>query len=711
MKTFSASFFPASNLSPHAQQWRAEVERRVGRLENQDASGQTRRALAQWSPAIGAINNMEDRIQDLTTLSAAANAKADDAVTWHDVAPVSPGEGVENPDIPINQNATWYVCELSEAGGVDKDRVKEVWQWNAPGTPGGGDTGRWIQQKWGTDALGEGAVDYKNLAAAAKGDLEAAKALTGRFDALAASYEETKADLAQAKADLANVVAGAKDVIISDTEPTGADRKPGNLWVSTAGGKTALYVFDGDQNAWVAVEGEEAAQAAAAAAEAQHKALEALTKAQAVEDLATAAKLAAERAQKSADGKNTIFYQSIKPTLNGRVEGDLWYDTDDNYKMYRYSAFADDFIEAGVAASDLTGPVTGATATGIWNQALDSGAPQAKPINGQMIAPGSITTPHVQALDAGVITSGFIGADRIAARSITAAQIAAGTITSQSGVIGSLDAGDIKTGTISADRISVSTLKGKKIEGGTISGGIVSGASVRGVDIIGSNIRGNTISGGVIDGTSVRGVDVIGSTIRGNTITGGLIMGSSIATTENGQGDRVVINSSNGVAVWRGNRLYAQMHPSIPNALKLNNPRTSALTEVSSIIFGATFQQVGGFRTPENNGILYYSWVVPAPASGRAAIIATIHYETGAQAPNQHQRMMAKNKNSDAIFDTGLMRNDMGWSSDACVFNGVADGMPTSGNMVIWTMVGMWSNNQPFIRYSSNFASILVIPC
>lgn len=349
---YSASIFPASNLSPQAQEWRAAVERRVSLLEERGASSaaETRRVMGRFGAAIGSIDGMESRVEDLAALSQAANAMADDAVSWHEAPPVSPGPGVENPDVPVNQNATWYVCELSPGGGVDRDRVKEVWRWSPPGVDDDAD-GKWVQQRWGTDTLGEGAVDYKHLAAAAKGDLEAAKALKGRVDTLAASYEETKSDLEKAKKDLANVVAGAKDVIISDTEPTGADRKPGNLWVSTAGGVTKLYVFDGDQNAWVAVKGDDAAAAAQAAAEAQKKAKEALDKAQAVEDMATAAKLAAERAQKSADGKNRVFYQPDKPSLNGRNDGDLWFDTDDGYKMYVYNAAAQDFVNCTPKAS------------------------------------------------------------------------------------------------------------------------------------------------------------------------------------------------------------------------------------------------------------------------------------------------------------------------------------------------------------------------
>ena len=352
MASFSASVFPASNLAPQAQEWRAAVERRVSILEERDTSRDARRIMARWGATLGAASTLDEKLDDLATLAGAASAKSDDALSWHDVPPVSPGPGVESPDIPVNPNATWYVCELSPGGvGVDKDRVKEVWQWNPPGSPSGGQLGKWVQQRWGTDTLGEGAVDYKNLAAAARGDLEAAKALKGRVDTLAASYEQTKADLEQAKKDVAKAVAGAKAVIISDTEPAGADRKPGNLWVSTAGGTTRLYVFDGNKDAWVLVEGDNAAQAAAAAAEAQKKAKEALDKAQSAQDMATAAKLAAQRAQASADGKNTIFYQPDKPSLNGRIEGDLWFDTDDGYKMYVYSSAAQDFVNSTPTAS------------------------------------------------------------------------------------------------------------------------------------------------------------------------------------------------------------------------------------------------------------------------------------------------------------------------------------------------------------------------
>ena len=43
-------------------------------------------------------------------------------------------------------------------------------------------------------------------------------------------------------------------------------------------------------------------------------------------------------AQASADGKNTIYRQASEPTGGTYVTGDVWFDTDDDNKIYRYQA-------------------------------------------------------------------------------------------------------------------------------------------------------------------------------------------------------------------------------------------------------------------------------------------------------------------------------------------------------------------------------------
>ena len=51
-------------------------------------------------------------------------------------------------------------------------------------------------------------------------------------------------------------------------------------------------------------------------------------------DEAEEAKQTAENAQQSANGKNTVFRQSTEPSTEGRVEGDLWFKTDEGNKMF-----------------------------------------------------------------------------------------------------------------------------------------------------------------------------------------------------------------------------------------------------------------------------------------------------------------------------------------------------------------------------------------
>ncbi|MDD2625935.1 MAG: phage tail protein [Candidatus Methanomethylophilus sp.] len=81
----------------------------------------------------------------------------------------------------------------------------------------------------------------------------------------------------------------------------------GDLWVDTNDGNK-LYRWSG--SAWVEVQDAGIAQA--------------------IGDAATA--------QSTADGKIVTFYQTTAPTAEG--EGDLWFDTDDNNKCYRWSGSA-----------------------------------------------------------------------------------------------------------------------------------------------------------------------------------------------------------------------------------------------------------------------------------------------------------------------------------------------------------------------------------
>jgi hypothetical protein len=90
------------------------------------------------------------------------------------------------------------------------------------------------------------------------------------------------------------------------SQPTGADT--GDMWVDTDNGNKAYY-YNG--TSWVGIQDSDIADALADAA----------------------------NAQSTADGKITAFYQTTQPT-SGMSEGDMWYDTDDDNHPYYYTGSA-----------------------------------------------------------------------------------------------------------------------------------------------------------------------------------------------------------------------------------------------------------------------------------------------------------------------------------------------------------------------------------
>ena len=165
-----------------------------------------------------------------------------------------------------------------------------------------------------------------------------------------------------------------------------------------------------------------------------------------IQDTAIAAAAnAAIAAQNTADGKNKVYRQTTQPTGGAYTEGDLWFDTDDNNKIYRYTS-------------------------GAWT-GLQLGGNGLANINANSITTGSIDASviTVSNINAGNISAGYISADRIAANSISVDSLQAGTLRSGTIYTGSIAASQITAGTITA-AISISSP--------TINGGSVSGATI-----------------------------------------------------------------------------------------------------------------------------------------------------------------------------------------------------------------------------------------
>ena len=203
--------------------------------------------------------------------------------------------------------------------------------------------------------------------------------------------------------------AGGADTAFTPTAP--ANPVVGDLWFDSSDSVT-LKRWSG--SAWVSMRDLGIAAAAAGAA---------------------AADAAAVAAQTTADGKNKVYRDPTEPSGGTYTDGDLWFDTDDNNKVYRRTGSA-------------------------WTAVV---------LGGNAIAN----------IDAGSITAGTIAAGRISTSSLTSANIDAARITA--GVISSdrITSASIAAGVITADKITAGTLTGVTVNAtvGNI-GGFVIGPSV-----------------------------------------------------------------------------------------------------------------------------------------------------------------------------------------------------------------------------------------
>ena len=244
----------------------------------------------------------------------------------------------------------------------------------------------------------------------------------------------------------------------------------GDIWFDTDDGNKQYY-YNG--TAWVSVQDTAIAAATSAAA--------------AATAAAAAAAAAAVAAQTTADGKNKIYRQTTMPTTGPFSEGDLWFDTDDDNRFYRYTSGAFSAFSLGnnaiasLSATKLTAGTIDASVITVSN--INAGNISTGTLAADRILAASITGSKIAAntITAANITAGTITATEIAAGTITAAKIAAGTITATEIAAGTITAAKLATGTLSADNITTGTLSasvGLSATTGTIGGFTLSASSI-----------------------------------------------------------------------------------------------------------------------------------------------------------------------------------------------------------------------------------------
>ena len=222
----------------------------------------------------------------------------------------------------------------------------------------------------------------------------------------------------------------------------------GDVWFDTDDGNKQYY-WTG--TAWVSVQDTAIAAATAASI--------------AATNAAAAAEDAAEAAQLTADGKNRIYRQTTQPTGGTYVEGDLWFDTDDDNKFYRFTSGSwsgftlGDGALASISANKLTAGTIDASVITVSN------------INAGNISTGSLAADRISAnsITGGKLAVGTIEAVSIAAATITGAKIAATTITAGNIAVATITADQIAGATITAAEIAADTITAAEIEAGSIT--------------------------------------------------------------------------------------------------------------------------------------------------------------------------------------------------------------------------------------------------
>jgi len=117
-------------------------------------------------------------------------------------------------------------------------------------------------------------------------------------------------------------------------------------------------------------------------------------------------------AQASADGKNTIYRQDSQPSGGTYVTGDVWFDTDDDNKIYRYNSATSTWVGftlgnnalASISANKITAGTIDASVITVSN--LDAGNITTGTLTGRTISGGTITGATIQ-LAAGTLGGQF----------------------------------------------------------------------------------------------------------------------------------------------------------------------------------------------------------------------------------------------------------------------------------------------------------------
>jgi len=216
------------------------------------------------------------------------------------------------------------------------------------------------------------------------------------------------------------------------------------------------------------------------------------------------------------DGKTKAYYQATAPT-SGMTEGDIWFDTDDGYKLYYYTGSAWTSVQdTSIAAAQSAATAAQTTADG-KNKIYRQGTTPTGTFSVGDLWFNTSSDNAISRWDGSTWVLNTLGNNALA--SISANKITAGTIDASVITVSNINAGNISTGTLAAARIAAGSLDASKITAGTITATQISSSYVYAGTIAAGNITAGTLSATVA-------LSAVSGTIGGFTLASTYLSGS-----------------------------------------------------------------------------------------------------------------------------------------------------------------------------------------
>ena len=489
--------------------------------------------------------------------------------------------------------------------------------------------------------IANNAIDWDKLSSQVSGSITEAgdNANQALEDALEAFQ---KAQEALNSANNAQTTANGKNTVFyQSTQPAVSGRKVSDIWYDTDDGYK-MYYFNG--TSWQAVEfgenaiADDAISADKIASDVNSKINDAFTNAgiaisdssnalskanTAIADSATALSTA-NSAKSTADGKNSVFYQTNAPSTSNRKVNDVWFDTDDSNKMYYWNGSAWTARQFGTNA--------------IANLAITNA----------LIADGTIQNAKIANLDAAKITSGYINVSRLQAGSITADKLKADTITAASGVIAdaailtaniadlAVSSGKIANAAIGTAKIADLAVTNAKLADLSVTNAKIADATIQSAKI--ASLDAGKITSGYISSDRIQaGSLVIGKldSSTQNTINNAYsTANNAVLTTAMASGKMLFTDPS----FATGNNALSVYNNSANGTVtmtRISRPSDSPITSSGYVLeirnTGTSSPGCGGFRWSHGvraNAVFIYKIIAKLP-SGRSLVFATNSIGTG----------------------------------------------------------------------------------